>query len=340
MQPLRRAFLILSILFTFMFAGVQEVFAVCGLGDLNGNGRFLVSGTTIEANTDIGFALRNDIGSLIPPTTNGRINIVFSPDYVNGGSEIDTILPITVPSRGGVSSATLVNGIPFNGTYDIGIFSEGLVTSPDVACKTDAPIQITIVNGIDLPAPGVGCANWRDPCVENVTPICHPDIFFCEASISRVELRTGREGSGCLVNADGENYCLQPGTYPFTDMSGLCRCLTSRMPAVFCDSNGDQTPYAQPDNPRIFTSIGCIPFANPSILTEFLLRWFIAISGGVGFVFIIIGVFMILLSRGDKAKFAAGKEVLVSAIAGLLLITFAVFLLRLIGVDILQVLNP
>ena len=45
---------------------------------------------------------------------------------------------------------------------------------------------------------------------------------------------------------------------------------------------------------------------------------------------------MIVISAGDPEKMQAGKEMITSAVSGLLIIIFAVFILRVIGVDILQ----
>ncbi len=45
--------------------------------------------------------------------------------------------------------------------------------------------------------------------------------------------------------------------------------------------------------------------------------------------------FQITTSSGDPKRLQAGKELLTSAIAGLLLLILSAFILRLIGVDIL-----
>ncbi len=85
----------------------------------------------------------------------------------------------------------------------------------------------------------------------------------------------------------------------------------------------------------IKTAIGCIPVENTQSFAGWILRWAIGIAGGVAFILIIVSGFMITTSSGDPKRLQAGRELLTSAIAGLLLVIFATFILRLIGVDIL-----
>lgn len=61
------------------------------------------------------------------------------------------------------------------------------------------------------------------------------------------------------------------------------------------------------------------------------------IGGAIAFILIVIGGFQIILSSGNPERVKAGKEMITSAIAGLLLIIFAVFILKLIGADILKI---
>ncbi|MCX6726119.1 MAG: pilin [Candidatus Shapirobacteria bacterium] len=66
--------------------------------------------------------------------------------------------------------------------------------------------------------------------------------------------------------------------------------------------------------------------------------WFsVRIAGGIAFLLIIIGAFQIILSAGNPDRVKAGKEMITAALAGLFLIIFSIFILKLIGVDILQI---
>lgn len=85
----------------------------------------------------------------------------------------------------------------------------------------------------------------------------------------------------------------------------------------------------------IDTAIGCIPIGSGQEFTEFILKWALGIAGGVAFLLILYSGFMIMTSTGDPKKLQAGRELLTAAISGLVLLIFSVFILRLIGVDIL-----
>jgi hypothetical protein len=86
----------------------------------------------------------------------------------------------------------------------------------------------------------------------------------------------------------------------------------------------------------IRTAFGCFP-TNTSDLTNWLLGKAIMFAGAAAFLLMIFGSFQIILSSGDPEKIKKGQEILTAAIAGLLLIIFSVFLLRLIGVTILAI---
>ncbi len=61
------------------------------------------------------------------------------------------------------------------------------------------------------------------------------------------------------------------------------------------------------------------------------------LGGVIAFLLIVFGGFQIILSAGNPDRVKAGKEMITSAIAGLLLIIFSVFILRLLGHDILEI---
>ena len=85
------------------------------------------------------------------------------------------------------------------------------------------------------------------------------------------------------------------------------------------------------------TAIGCIPIEDPDAFIGFILRWAIGIGGGIAFLLIIYASFTIMSSRGNPERLKAGQELLTSAIAGIIMIIFSIFILRVIGVNILGI---
>ena len=87
----------------------------------------------------------------------------------------------------------------------------------------------------------------------------------------------------------------------------------------------------------IDTAIGCIPVRGSTTDTiHFFLQWAIGVAGGIAFLLIVLAGFQIMTSQGNPERLKAGQELLSSAIMGLLMIIFSVFILRFIGVDLLH----
>lgn len=93
-----------------------------------------------------------------------------------------------------------------------------------------------------------------------------------------------------------------------------------------------------PGGNSIFTAIGCIPVleSREAFLT-FILKWATGIGAGIAFLLIIYGGFMVMTSSGIPEKIRAGQEILTSAVSGLILLILSVFILKIIGVDILGI---
>ncbi len=85
------------------------------------------------------------------------------------------------------------------------------------------------------------------------------------------------------------------------------------------------------------TAIGCIPINDQASLISFFLRWSIGIAGGIAVMFILYSAFLLITSGGDPKKVQAGRELLTAAIAGLMFLIMSVFVLRVIGIDILGI---
>jgi len=87
---------------------------------------------------------------------------------------------------------------------------------------------------------------------------------------------------------------------------------------------------------KVWTAFGCLETDSGQFINT-LLKTGSGIAGGIAFLLIIVGGFQIVMSAGNPEKLNAGKELVTSAIVGLLFIIFSIFLLRFIGVDILAI---
>ena len=195
----------------------------------------------------------------------------------------------------------------------------------DVCCRP-------AVAGTATPTPTLAPVNCYE-CVESI-PICIPHSFGdprCEHP-NAASCNPSCLGAASRYSCD-DLYCVADNNGPFENLED---CTAS------CGGGSDIPPLS----PTIITcpgtgslgfdtAIGCIPLEDLNIFSQFFLRWGIGIAGGIAFLLILYAGFMIITSTGDPKRLQAGRELLTAAIAGLLLLIFAAFILRVIGVDIL-----
>jgi hypothetical protein len=88
------------------------------------------------------------------------------------------------------------------------------------------------------------------------------------------------------------------------------------------------------NNEGAWTALGCIP-TDPLELAKWALPYFFGLGGLAAFGLIVFSGLQLMTSSGDPHKVQAAKETITSALTGLIFIILSLFLLRLIGVDIL-----
>lgn len=86
----------------------------------------------------------------------------------------------------------------------------------------------------------------------------------------------------------------------------------------------------------VLTAIGCIP-TKPTALVQGILKFAVGAGGGIALLLMFYGAFQMITSSGNPDGVKKGHEQITSAVLGLLFIIFAVMLLKIIGVDILQI---
>ncbi|MFA5025161.1 MAG: hypothetical protein WC503_01450 [Candidatus Shapirobacteria bacterium] len=91
-----------------------------------------------------------------------------------------------------------------------------------------------------------------------------------------------------------------------------------------------------PDGVSVNTALGCIPVQMDKFIAWFL-PYLFSVGGGIAFLLMIYGFILMTTSNGDPKVVQGAKETISSAIIGLLICLFAIFILRLITIDILKI---
>jgi len=149
------------------------------------------------------------------------------------------------------------------------------------------------------------------------------------------------DGQCCSLDTECSGYPRETCTKPaamFTCASELsCEVKKNNACQYISNNAADPERVKCEECAGAWTALGCVEVGTGSSFFSKLLGIGIGIAGGIAFLLILFGGFQILISSGNPEQMNAGKELISSAIAGLLLIIFSVFLLKLIGYDILRI---
>lgn len=139
-----------------------------------------------------------------------------------------------------------------------------------------------------------------------------------------------------------------PSTSDFNDLN--CRCIRSNIISssenlkaleLFCQKQSNPTEALKclncANKGGVWTGIGCVYTDLRSFIQETVFKLGIGLAGGFALLCIIYAAFQMQSSQGNPEKLKKAQEMITSCIMGLMLIIFSVFILRLIGVNILQI---
>ena len=101
-------------------------------------------------------------------------------------------------------------------------------------------------------------------------------------------------------------------------------------------ANGTFTPTLCDGGTGLLTGIGCIPTTTTGF-ASILIKLSLGIGGGIAFLLIILGGMTIQTSAGNPERMNQGREIIEGAVIGLLLIILSIFILHVVGVDILAI---
>lgn len=86
----------------------------------------------------------------------------------------------------------------------------------------------------------------------------------------------------------------------------------------------------------IKTAIGCLPY-SPVVLVNSLVRFLIAVGSGVALLIMAVAAIQMTTQGSDPNSLKSARQRFVNAASGLVFIIFSVLILKIIGVDILQI---
>ncbi len=257
----------------------------------------------------------------------------------------------------------------FEGSYfNAKIFGQGCglgdSTDPELRkCCTYVAGEVKINTGI--------------PVLSGVTDIIAGAANIILSGIEGIAKTTQKAGNNIakLINPDNENsdqYCAvgHASSDPFTDqnctclmpdetkitVTDLCRRLKGTPEFNDCmDCLGGETPYMDPitgkqyinattgepatlqETAGIWTAMGCINVNMKTFIEENIFGPILGIAGIISLGCIIYASFLMQVSQGNPEQIQKAQEMITSCITGLILIIFSVFVLRVIGVDILRI---
>lgn len=227
---------------------------------------------------------------------------------------------ISLTNSGKSFSVNLLSDYP-DGSYTATakLYISGLLTGYiPVKCY----ITFTVPEGIPIPAPIPKQCIGKDAREAQSTnpPDCsstYIDCNWCKVVKSKQQKKPN------IQIPDIKLLCEQLSG----EFSGKCR------DCMYQDKT-DKT--GTPSGAFLWTAIGCIPTKLDNFVSDVIFNKGIGIAGGVAFLYFIYGAFMILTSSGNPERIEEAKQIITSSLAGLFLIIFSVFLLQVVGIDILQ----
>lgn len=198
----------------------------------------------------------------------------------------------------------------------------GQLVTNTFSCKIGTT---TCVTGIIDCAPGYGEDSTKCTSVQNPNGLtCMATSFPCVLT-TVTKYRCNTTSHACVADPNGNynswqlcsNTCSAPVVYP----------TAQPIPSGLSCGDGET---------GINTAIGCVHvLGTPEAFLGDVLKWAVGIGGGIAFLLILYAGFMIMTSAGNPERLKAGQELLTSAISGLILLIFSIFILKFIGVDIL-----
>lgn len=192
------------------------------------------------------------------------------------------------------------------------------------ACNPLTAVYIPQIPNIPQPSlPGVGqIVGFAN---EVINTAAGPFVKFMNDQLLSFMGQRCYEGEPEITGNPAQCMCRNPKTRAIV---ALCRYINDSNEKKACEDCAEK---------GIWTAIGCIDYRFDSFIQNIVFGRGVALAGFITFFCIIYAAFILQTSSGDPQKIKKAQELMTSCIMGLMLIIFSVFILRVIGVNVLRI---
>jgi hypothetical protein len=163
--------------------------------------------------------------------------------------------------------------------------------------------------------------NFLQPLIDTFTSIAKSNVSSCYTGVQSIP--DANDPSCKCINP------IAPSPGYLKAMNDFCQRqfkIEDRNACLACANDGG-----------VFSGIGCVKTDSKKFIEETVFGLGIGLAGGFSLLCIIYAAFMMQSSQGNPEKLKKAQELITSCIMGLMLIIFSVFILKLIGVNILKI---
>lgn len=179
---------------------------------------------------------------------------------------------------------------------------------------------------------GVGSLVWSflSSLITNITP----NFFNFVSFLNKIPFIKAYERGYCIVGDASNPYNLDECTCETRQnikAAQLCNLIKNNEEKNKCFNS------CMKDGKGVWTSLGCFSSDFYTLIKEKVFGYGVGLAGFFSFMCIIYSSFLIQTSAGSAEKIKKAQEMLTSCIMGLILIIFSIFVLKLIGINILGI---
>ncbi len=198
----------------------------------------------------------------------------------------------------------------------------------------------------DLSIPGVNCGMANAP--DGADKCCQNNASDIPEFRGRDDVEEQIQELDRLQKTTPQSVCLF-GEPSSASTDSNCRCVLSSgatenvAPEEICEkfnfksTNEKLTCSNCLKGGGFWSGLGCIPLSVQSFITDFILKFGLGLAGLVSLLCIIYSAFLLQVSRGNPDRVKKAREYLTNCIIGLVLVIFSIFILQMIGVNILRI---